>query len=422
MNIIKRTIIFIIVSSCTVTASISSPSNKLAVAYAAQNTNNSMGHNLITNGSLPVRNNKLEAGNLFATYGTVTEAGKLAREEVYNHKTKVISYIKTKESNISTVVKKLEKVIYEESDSCDKGDFMLWHVDTSATSYGVRKAGSYYYYTIMSLYSYLLTLDQLKELDTRVNSIMSGFHFTSSTTEYNKIKTIYDYICTHVKYSNDSTMIKYTAYAAAINGKAVCQGYATLFYMMCKKAGLGVRVIPGIAEQSGEQHGWNIVKIGNLYYNVDATWDAANYEKEKKYICFLKGDKFSLHTRWDDYATAEFYLSYPMAKNAYGTGNATISNNTAKSKFTLIKPKFKKVTRKKAVFKKVSSAKGYQIKYSTKKNFGAKYTKTKRTKKLTYKFKKLKKKKYFTKFRAYTTMSGKKIYTKWSKIKKIKKS
>ena len=46
------------------------------------------------------------------------------------------------------------------------------------------------------------------------------------------IKFDYDYS----GLSDSSNLIKYTAYAALCEGKAVCRGYAVLFYRMCKEA------------------------------------------------------------------------------------------------------------------------------------------------------------------------------------------
>ncbi|MBR4759222.1 MAG: fibronectin type III domain-containing protein, partial [Lachnospiraceae bacterium] len=81
-------------------------------------------------------------------------------------------------------------------------------------------------------------------------------------------------------------------------------------------------------------------------------------------------------------------------------------------------------SKKKAIalkWKKISGAKGYEIQYSTKKNF-KKNSKTKTTKKVKYTIKSLKKKKtYYVRVRAYKTdVAGKKVYGKWSKVKKVK--
>lgn len=70
-------------------------------------------------------------------------------------------------------------------------------------------------------------------------------------------------------------------------------------------------------------------------------------------------------------------------------------------------------------WKKVAGAKGYQLQYATSKKFKAK--KTKSTTKTKYTVKKLKKKKtYYVRVRAYTLSNGKKVYGKWSSVKKVK--
>ncbi|MCR5544298.1 MAG: DUF6273 domain-containing protein [Eubacterium sp.] len=72
-------------------------------------------------------------------------------------------------------------------------------------------------------------------------------------------------------------------------------------------------------------------------------------------------------------------------------------------------------------WKKIKDAKGYQVQYALNKKF-TKSKKTKTTTKISYTIKKLKKKKtYYVRVRAYTKdSSGKKVYGKWSKVKKVK--
>lgn len=104
--------------------------------------------------------------------------------------------------------------------------------------------------------------------------------------------------------------------------------------------------------------------------------------------------------------------------------NAT-KNNTKKIKVKKAKITSLKVSRKKikVKIKKVSGAKGYQIKYSTKKSFKKKYTKTITVRKPKATLKKLKKgKKYYVKVRAYKLDTNKKkVYGKYSIVKRSKK-
>mgnify|MGYP000262877193 FL=1 len=74
-------------------------------------------------------------------------------------------------------------------------------------------------------------------------------------------------------------------------------------------------------------------------------------------------------------------------------------------------------------YKKVSGAKGYEISYSTNKKFKKVVTK-KNTAKTSYTISKLKKGKiYYVRIRAYRMDStGKKVYGKYSSMKKVKVS
>ncbi len=93
--------------------------------------------------------------------------------------------------------------------------------------------------------------------------------------------------------------------------------------------------------------------------------------------------------------------------------------NLEKVKGLKVKASKKKI---KVIWKKVSGVSGYQIQYSLKKNMKKSKKKTvKGAKKTKVTIKKLKsKKKYYVRIRTYKVAGGKKIYSKWSKIKKVK--
>ena len=97
-------------------------------------------------------------------------------------------------------------------------------------------------------------------------------------TDYEKELAIHDYIVNNCTYdasaANDKS--EYTAYGALVNGRAVCGGYAAAMNLLMKCAGLECRFAVGVAgktKEETEKHAWNQVKIGNDWYNVDATWD-----------------------------------------------------------------------------------------------------------------------------------------------------
>ena len=96
----------------------------------------------------------------------------------------------------------------------------------------------------------------------------------------------------------------------------------------------------------------------------------------------------------------------------------TDTSNLDSAVITKVKVNGKKLT---ITLKKVSGASKYEIQYSTKKSFAKKYTKAVLSGKITATIKKLKAKKtYYVRARAYKVVDGKKVYSKWSKVKSVK--
>ena len=111
-----------------------------------------------------------------------------------------------------------------------------------------------------------------------------------------------------------------------------------------------------------------------------------------------------------------------------GTGNAVKKQSTASKVVKVKAPGKVKVTSVKNVkgkkistkWKKVKGTKGYQLQYAINKKFKKK--KSIQTKKTKYTIKKLKKKKtYYIRVRAYKMNGKKKVYGKWSKVKAVKR-
>ena len=93
---------------------------------------------------------------------------------------------------------------------------------------------------------------------------------------------------------------------------------------------------------------------------------------------------------------------------------------TAPAKVQKVTAKNKKKQSVTLSWQKISGAKGYQIQYALNKKF-TKKKKSKLIQKTNTTIKKLKKKKtYYFRVRAYKIKGGKKVYGKWSKVKKVK--
>ena len=173
---------------------------------------------------------------------------------------------------------------------------------------------------IVYICRYYITDEQNTQLSKRVDEVLQSLDITDNSSDYDVIRSIYDYVCANVTYDyanlpNDDYKLKYTAYAALINKTAVCNGYAMLMSRMLTQAGISCRMILG-DKSSGCDHAWNIVEIDGIYYNLDATWDAGT--SPEKYDYFLRGENdFDNHIVSDVYSSDEFMRMYPMAESRY---------------------------------------------------------------------------------------------------------
>ena len=182
------------------------------------------------------------------------------------------------------------------------GDYLRWQFAAMSCSVAGESLDSGYRYTFTYVpdtrYSdtiWFTTAAQEAALTNYIrNTILPQLSLGGKTT-YQKVQAIYNWITANVKYdyshlSDPTYLTQYTAYAAAVQKKAVCQGYANLFYRLANDAGVDCRIITGKAYNGTqtEDHAWNIVRMADgKYYCLDATWDAGL--KPENYEYFLKG-------------------------------------------------------------------------------------------------------------------------------------
>ena len=245
---------------------------------------------------------------------------KIFREKLINRESNIVLYYHCDEEItqefFSNLVHQLFQKAIKHTGNGKEGDYLKWHcqgwtvkVNTSGNS------NEGYDLNIFYDVSYLSSLEQEEKVDEEVSNLLKSLDL-SNKTDYQKVKAIYDYICSNVTYDHDnlndkSYSLKYTAYAALINKTAVCQGYASLFYRLALDAGVDTRVISG---EAGGPHAWNIVKLNGKYYNLDSTWDAGR----STYAYFLKNtNDFDDHVRDNDYQSNEFIEEYPMWDESY---------------------------------------------------------------------------------------------------------
>lgn len=199
-----------------------------------------------------------------------------------------------------------------------EGDYLRWSWTTWGANCTREPGVGYYLHTITYSFTFTTTAQQEQEMNSAVDALLASLN-VSAQSDYQKICTVYDYICNNVSYDhaheNDSSYNRmFSAYAALVDQTAVSHGYALLFYRLMLELGVDARVIPGDA---GGPHAWNIVKLGDVYYNLDATWDAGKSD----YGYFLRSSiSFTGHVRQLEYTSTAFHTEFPIAEDDYIDG------------------------------------------------------------------------------------------------------
>ena len=124
------------------------------------------------------------------------------------------------------------------------------------------------------------TRKRLQEIAKKIPSDSTDVQKVRLVNEYLSRYTNYD-IKTYKQYMQDSKSIKdfkpFTPYDVGNGGVAVCEGYAKAANVILNELGVKTRVVTS----SIQNHAWNIVQIGDKWYNLDVTWndeDGGNYD------------------------------------------------------------------------------------------------------------------------------------------------
>ncbi|MBO6109088.1 MAG: hypothetical protein J6P16_06775 [Eubacterium sp.] len=183
--------------------------------------------------------------------------------------------------------------------------------------------------------AYFETLSQTAQVNGRIPQILAELG-VSTMSNYDKVKTIHDYVCDLITYDNtegDDTVS--SMYGALFNRRALCNSYALCMYKLLVEAGVPCKFIGGTAGSGRDAggHAWNIVALGDKWYNLDATWDDGE-EQGTNYDYFLKGsldfdeaDPSEVHDMDAPYKKAPFSTAFPIAKSAFNPTLMSDVNN-----------------------------------------------------------------------------------------------
>lgn len=119
--------------------------------------------------------------------------------------------------------------------------------------------------------SYTLSVEEIDGLIPQVDAFTSACFqsIAGAESDYEKILGVYRYLIENTDYVldvQDQSMI-----CLMTQHRATCAGYAKSFQYLMHQLGIPCTLALGTGK-GGENHGWNIVKCGGDWYQVDVTW------------------------------------------------------------------------------------------------------------------------------------------------------
>ena len=125
--------------------------------------------------------------------------------------------------------------------------------------------------------NYLYSEEERNKIEEEVEKLIKTLITPDITEDYDKIKTIHDYIINNTKYDleNKEETKSYMAYGPLFNHLATCNGYTDLMAIFLTKMGYDNYKVATTEETSEntEGHAWNAVKVNDEWYHLDLTWD-----------------------------------------------------------------------------------------------------------------------------------------------------
>lgn len=136
--------------------------------------------------------------------------------------------------------------------------------------------------------AHIMTYEEELAYKNKVKDILKEI-ITRDMNIHEKVKAVNDWIVLNSEY--DTTLTNYSPYDLLFKGTAVCNGYALLTYEMFHQLNIPVKLITGTSK--GQNHIWNLVKVGNYWFHLDTTWNdpIPNKENIVFYDYYLLSDK-----------------------------------------------------------------------------------------------------------------------------------
>ena len=134
--------------------------------------------------------------------------------------------------------------------------------------------------------TYLYTKEEQEYISKEIKKIIDE-NVTSDMNNYDKIKSVHDYIINNTKYDIDKKKSSAKASELLKNHIATCNGYADAMAVALSQMGFDNYKIATTAEDisySSTGHVWNAVYVDNEWRHLDLTWDDPVGSDGKDYL------------------------------------------------------------------------------------------------------------------------------------------
>lgn len=350
----------------------------------------------------------------------INNAGKEIQQQMISRNNEFkVSFDLPKTYNTTKVSTDLYESIFADDNkiSLKAGDYLAFSYDQIEYRGEILESGNNYNYIFTISATYYDNYNQEQYIDSKTEEIINSLNL-NNLSEYEKAAKINEWIYNNVKYDyNVVDYLPFTPYNALVSGKAVCQGFSTLTYLLATKAGLNTHII------RSDNHSWNVVEIGGKWYYWDTTLNHSANNPNKYFLVCSKHSSGKIVN--NSRKNLEFFNKHKLSDTCYINCNSNKKTNSSST----VKPNIKNLKIKKSKdkinisWKKNKNVTGYQVQYSTTKRFKKKNTKTITiTKnKPSASFKRRKGKTYYVRVRAYKSSCKEHKKYAWSKIVKVKK-
>ncbi len=242
----------------------------------------------------------------------------------------------TQKASLTNLYQQLENV-EKHVQSNRPTSFNDFAIDKLEKSYRVTSSEQLYYLVERGYKPYfpsnIDSISDVKKIYDEARYILKNI-ISDDMNEFEKVHAIYDWLIMNVTYDkrlkeyvvgNIQDVRKYRGFyldGVFLDKRAVCDGIAKAFVLMCRIEGIEAIRIKGEAVQENFNHAWNKVRINNVWYIVDATSGGTIVENNEiinhKYL-FTNEDFFGSMFVASTYTDVIAYGEYNIYKEMYFT-------------------------------------------------------------------------------------------------------